>query len=1168
MDKFLSKEALNKYKATLQNKHMAPESIQKKLSSLTRFAQWSHKKGYIKNNVVQEENPSDKSTPHYQPISIKKYSRNRKTMLFYIVSISIIFLLLSGFSLYIQRKTKKTAQENPAVAQKIEGKRSILFQGNLTDNLGNPIETKTNVQFALYNRAEEGKKLYSSGTCSIIPEKEAPLAIEIGNNCGSPINQNLFLENQEVYLGITVATDEEMNPRQQISNIAYAEDSHTLQGHALASVKNEDVSQSDGAGANTIPLINQYGNLVLAVHNPRLWSTSGTFQLRGQALTLATDTGSAGDIIFNPDTGGNTFFSAGNVGIRTENPLSFDLQIGGHVGPDKNNAYNLGSTAFHWNTIYANNLIGSDTGILGFIQRNNNAVSLTHVTDNLLIGDTADSSANIKLDGTSGNIGVGTQNPQEKLTLGSTGNFATEMSTPKNILVQTGSGGGLSAGTYYFKVVASDGTSTTQGSSEVSCTVNGTSLTRCALSWDAVIGASLYRVYKGTVSEKQDRYQTASTHSLNYSGDGGATLGSVPTVTTAYVSKWSAVGSSWMLGGNMGIGTTNPSKGKLEIDASRGVLLYTNNTGSGNSIEDSSGAKLTSSGVWTDASDQTKKKNISTLSYGLSDLLKLNPVHYLWKDSGLSDIGFIAQEVQKIIPELVYGVEGNLSMSYGHLTGLIVKSIQEQQNQINKLITDIQNLSQKISVQDLFVNHTFVSPVVITQDITATGSSTFNEIKSNTIQTTTLTVDQIIPQKNELTLGGLSKLIIKNFDNALIAVFDENGNATLSGSLTSETLNTQTASISGVLTADAVTTNTLTASSSSFLNSDIKNLTSDRLYAQDATISATLRAQNIESDNITAIENTLSNIQSSYVSNDLLSTNINDIQKLLAEIRTQPLPTTLYNQDISTNSTNFSQFQPIVTNLTVSDMTHLYDASIANSLTIGSLSFKDDSLLSLAWELKLSALSTINLLDGAVIIAKDGSLTTRGTLIAQGGVQTNEIRPIGSDHDLSIKLHTQSETQNSQQTKNSKLKIQNNFDEEVAYINSSGSAYFKDGISLGKYTDATSSAVILGASDNFNQNGIYAPAIQTSAQTAGVGLLPAYANEVIVYTDKLIDDSLIYITPTTQTKNKTLFVAQKESCMGKDTLLAVATPVCKPYFKVALDKALNVDIKFNWWVVN
>ena len=223
----------------------------------------------------------------------------------------------------------------------------------------------------------------------------------------------------------------------------------------------------------------------------------------------------------------------------------------------------------------------------------------------------------------------------------------------------------------------------------------------------------------------------------------------------------------------------------------------------------------------------------------------------------------------------------------------------------------------------------------------------------------------------------------------------------------------------------------------------------------------------------------------------------------------------------------------MVTNLTVSDTSHLYDASIANSLTIGSLSFKDESILSLSWELKLSALSTINLLDGAVIIAKDGSLTTRGELIAHGGIRTNEINPISPSDRITM-----------------------------------GKVYFTEGISVAKYTDATSSAVILGASDNFNQNGIYVPSIQTSAKTAGVGLLPAYSSEVVIYTDKLIDDSLIYITPTTQTKNKTLFVAQKESCMGKNTLLATETTVCKPYFKVALDKALTTDVKFNWWIVN
>ena len=52
------------------------------------------------------------------------------------------------------------------------------------------------------------------------------------------------------------------------------------------------------------------------------------------------------------------------------------------------------------------------------------------------------------------------------------------------------------------------------------------------------------------------------------------------------------------------------------------------------------------------------------------------------------------------------------------------------------------------------------------------------------------------------------------------------------------------------------------------------------------------------------------------------------------------------------------------------------------------------SIISLSSELKLSALSQINFFDGAVTIAKDGTITTQGKLIAEAGIRTNEIKPL------------------------------------------------------------------------------------------------------------------------------------------------------------------------------
>jgi len=107
------------------------------------------------------------------------------------------------------------------------------------------------------------------------------------------------------------------------------------------------------------------------------------------------------------------------------------------------------------------------------------------------------------------------------------------------------------------------------------------------------------------------------------------------------------------------------------------------------------GATLTLGGVWTDASDISKKYDIEDINYGLTDVMKLHPVTYKLKGLNNQDIGFIAQEVREILPEIVYGEEGQMTMSYGQVTSVLVKAIQEQQQMIEELQQEIEILKNK-----------------------------------------------------------------------------------------------------------------------------------------------------------------------------------------------------------------------------------------------------------------------------------------------------------------------------------------------------------------------------------------------------------------------------------------------------------------------------------------
>jgi hypothetical protein len=98
--------------------------------------------------------------------------------------------------------------------------------------------------------------------------------------------------------------------------------------------------------------------------------------------------------------------------------------------------------------------------------------------------------------------------------------------------------------------------------------------------------------------------------------------------------------------------------------------------------------------VWTNAgainsSDANLKTNITTSPYGLDEVMLMYPVQYNWKTNPNEDlqIGFLAQDIQKIIPEaVVVPANGDpLGMKYTELIPVLVKAIQELKNEVTEL---------------------------------------------------------------------------------------------------------------------------------------------------------------------------------------------------------------------------------------------------------------------------------------------------------------------------------------------------------------------------------------------------------------------------------------------------------------------------------------------------
>ena len=95
-------------------------------------------------------------------------------------------------------------------------------------------------------------------------------------------------------------------------------------------------------------------------------------------------------------------------------------------------------------------------------------------------------------------------------------------------------------------------------------------------------------------------------------------------------------------------------------------------------------------------SDETLKANIIPIESGLDKVMQLQGVSYDWKSDGTADIGFLAQEVEKIVPQAVYGTEdGDYGLDYGSLTAVLAEAIKEQQAQIEDLKAELRNKADR-----------------------------------------------------------------------------------------------------------------------------------------------------------------------------------------------------------------------------------------------------------------------------------------------------------------------------------------------------------------------------------------------------------------------------------------------------------------------------------------
>ncbi len=213
----------------------------------------------------------------------------------------------------------------------------------------------------------------------------------------------------------------------------------------------------------------------------------------------------------------------------------------------------------------------------------------------------------------------------------------------------------------------------------------------------------------------------ASTYLMN-NGSGTLTWSTVAggmggSGTANYVPKFTAgttLGNSLIFdnGTSVGIRTASPnaaSEVQINADANNEALrlvsaaayspLNIRNNGDTTDIfrVDQSGNATAAGSITATAffysSDQNLKKNIQTIQNPINIIKQLRGVTFDWKADDQPSLGFIGQEVEKVLPELVKTDAGGYkSVQYGNITALLTETVKVQQQQIETLNQKINTL--------------------------------------------------------------------------------------------------------------------------------------------------------------------------------------------------------------------------------------------------------------------------------------------------------------------------------------------------------------------------------------------------------------------------------------------------------------------------------------------
>ncbi len=248
--------------------------------------------------------------------------------------------------------------------------------------------------------------------------------------------------------------------------------------------------------------------------------------------------------------------------------------------------------------------------------------------------------------------------------------------------------------------------------------------------------------------------------------------------------QWSTSGSNISYNsGNVGIGTSSAAA-KLGITQSANTAanghwqagtdgdfrsVYVSDTSGtlsffgGDTAGSLNTATLNSAGAWTNASDRSYKENIVDLNtkYTLDTLLSIQPRFYTMKGTGKPQIGFIAQELKLVLPEVVEGTDGSMGISYGNMVALLVTAVKELNGKVEKVASDIKAIfAEKVETKEVVTEKLCVGNTCITED------ELKDLLDSQNIKAKAPTIKENVGTTTESNQSTTTEEVVESNDNA------------------------------------------------------------------------------------------------------------------------------------------------------------------------------------------------------------------------------------------------------------------------------------------------------------------------------------------------------------------------------------------------------------------